>query len=387
MGRNKIKIEKITNERTRVATFNKRKNGLLKKAMELSILCGSEVALIVIGNNKLTQYSSSDMDQLLLRYTDGGFDEPQAIWTNQDYHQLFEKKKNQDKESTPNKRARVESEEQEPQTSPSTRTSSPMPPPSAFHSQPAPAPTLAPAPSSASAPSSVRGLPVRLPPQEKVPASSESYYHPMRSVPYFQPQPISPRHPYHPLATSHVRQPSGYTSPAFEGSQPLSPHSTPATPPGSGGQQRVDDTYNRRLSGRFQEQQFSHKLNKKNLSLTIPEAASVSASFPGSSGYPRYSHYPSCLTGLHTPSTGLLISDSDHHQPSATVLPSPSSFFNVETPGHDGPPTWTWFSPRPDMHQDTRFLSMAFQEGVFPHQITHKMYGVGDKRKISDLKA
>lgn len=85
--------------------------------MELAILCGCEVALIVIGNNKLTQYSSSDMDQLLLRYTDGGFEEPHAEpLTSDDYPKLFGKKNKalvtgtcaSSKES-PAKKARVES--------------------------------------------------------------------------------------------------------------------------------------------------------------------------------------------------------------------------------------------------------------------------------------
>lgn len=94
MGRNKIKIEFITNERTRLATFNKRKTGLIKKAMELSILCGCELALIVIGsNNKLTTYASSDLDDVLMRYTEGGFDEPSSDpYTNADYAKLYESK-------------------------------------------------------------------------------------------------------------------------------------------------------------------------------------------------------------------------------------------------------------------------------------------------------
>jgi hypothetical protein len=40
------------------ATFTKRKNGLIKKAMELSILCDCEIALIIFSsNNKLFQVS------------------------------------------------------------------------------------------------------------------------------------------------------------------------------------------------------------------------------------------------------------------------------------------------------------------------------------------
>ncbi len=65
------------------ATFTKRKNGLIKKAMELSILCDCEVALIVFSsNNKLFQYASSKMDQILLRYTD--YTEPHRPLSNSD---------------------------------------------------------------------------------------------------------------------------------------------------------------------------------------------------------------------------------------------------------------------------------------------------------------
>ena len=43
MGRNKIDITFIKNEKKRKNTFKKRKVGLLKKAKELSILCGLDV--------------------------------------------------------------------------------------------------------------------------------------------------------------------------------------------------------------------------------------------------------------------------------------------------------------------------------------------------------
>jgi len=91
MGRNKINIEKITNERNRQATFTKRKNGLIKKAMELSILCDCEIALIIFSsNNRLFQYASKDMDSCLLRYTE--FNEPHKPLSNTDYTNLNGKK-------------------------------------------------------------------------------------------------------------------------------------------------------------------------------------------------------------------------------------------------------------------------------------------------------
>jgi hypothetical protein len=59
MGRNKIKIEKIRNDSVRKVTSYKRTKGLLKKSMELSILCGTRVVLGVYDpNDKLTFYSS-----------------------------------------------------------------------------------------------------------------------------------------------------------------------------------------------------------------------------------------------------------------------------------------------------------------------------------------
>ena len=43
----------------------------MKKAMELSVLCDCQIGLIIFNsNNKLVQYSSHDIDQILLRYTE-----------------------------------------------------------------------------------------------------------------------------------------------------------------------------------------------------------------------------------------------------------------------------------------------------------------------------
>lgn len=72
MGRKKIRIQPITDDRNRQVTFLKRKHGLMKKAYELSVLCNCEIALIILNNsnNKLVQYASNDIDKVLMRYTE-----------------------------------------------------------------------------------------------------------------------------------------------------------------------------------------------------------------------------------------------------------------------------------------------------------------------------
>ncbi|PVV04783.1 hypothetical protein BB560_000707 [Smittium megazygosporum] len=88
MGRKKIKIQTITDERNKQVTFLKRKVGLMKKAYELSTLCECDIALIIFNSQgKLVQYSSADMNKILLRYTEYG--EPVESFTNVDCSQIF----------------------------------------------------------------------------------------------------------------------------------------------------------------------------------------------------------------------------------------------------------------------------------------------------------
>ncbi|CCC68287.1 hypothetical protein NCAS_0B02030 [Naumovozyma castellii] len=69
MGRRKIEIKPIAEEKNRSVTFAKRKAGLFKKAHELAVLCKVEVALIVLGsNNAYYEYSSMDLDEFLKCY-------------------------------------------------------------------------------------------------------------------------------------------------------------------------------------------------------------------------------------------------------------------------------------------------------------------------------
>jgi len=59
MGRVKLEIKKIENPTNRQVTYSKRRNGLIKKAYELSVLCDIDLALIMFSpSGKLTQYSN-----------------------------------------------------------------------------------------------------------------------------------------------------------------------------------------------------------------------------------------------------------------------------------------------------------------------------------------
>nr|QIZ31305.1 MADS-box protein SOC1-1 [Larix kaempferi] len=69
MVRGKIQLKKIENRISRQVTFSKRRNGLLKKAYELSVLCDVEMGLIVFSpRGKLYEFSSPCMQKILERY-------------------------------------------------------------------------------------------------------------------------------------------------------------------------------------------------------------------------------------------------------------------------------------------------------------------------------
>ncbi|XP_022724120.1 floral homeotic protein AGAMOUS-like isoform X2 [Durio zibethinus] len=69
MGRGKIEIKRIENTTNRQVTFCKRRNGLLKKAYELSVLCDAEVALIVFSNRgRLYEYANNSVKTTIERY-------------------------------------------------------------------------------------------------------------------------------------------------------------------------------------------------------------------------------------------------------------------------------------------------------------------------------
>nr|CAB44448.1 putative MADS domain transcription factor GGM2 [Gnetum gnemon]CAD18858.1 putative MADS-domain transcription factor [Gnetum gnemon] len=69
MGRGKIEMKKIENTNNRQVTFSKRRNGLMKKAQELAVLCDAEVGLIIFSSTgKLFQYCNTSMSQVLEKY-------------------------------------------------------------------------------------------------------------------------------------------------------------------------------------------------------------------------------------------------------------------------------------------------------------------------------
>lgn len=65
MGRKKIIITPLENEKQRNITFNKRKNGLLKKAAEISLLCKTKLFLAFTDlNGNLVNFFTPDSDFL-----------------------------------------------------------------------------------------------------------------------------------------------------------------------------------------------------------------------------------------------------------------------------------------------------------------------------------
>ncbi|XP_058735896.1 agamous-like MADS-box protein AGL29 [Vicia villosa] len=69
MGRRKIEIEMVKDPNTRQVTFSKRRTGLFKKANELTILCGAEVAIVVFSpGNKPYSFGHPGVDVVAANY-------------------------------------------------------------------------------------------------------------------------------------------------------------------------------------------------------------------------------------------------------------------------------------------------------------------------------
>jgi len=69
MGRRKIEIQPLSDDRNRTVTFVKRKAGLFKKAHELAVLCQVDLSVIIVGNNnRIYEYSTVDTKEVLNCY-------------------------------------------------------------------------------------------------------------------------------------------------------------------------------------------------------------------------------------------------------------------------------------------------------------------------------
>nr|AAT99429.1 PI-like MADS-box protein [Alpinia hainanensis] len=71
MGRGKIEIKRIENSTNRQVTFSKRRNGIIKKAREISILCEAQVSVVIFSSSgKMSEYCSpsTTLPKILERY-------------------------------------------------------------------------------------------------------------------------------------------------------------------------------------------------------------------------------------------------------------------------------------------------------------------------------
>ncbi|XBH97596.1 hypothetical protein VPH35_127247 [Triticum aestivum] len=95
MGRGKVELKRIDNKSSRQVTFAKRRNGLLKKAYELSVLCDAEVALIIFSTRgRLFEFSTSScMYKTLERYRSCNFNsEATSTPESEDYQEYLKLK-------------------------------------------------------------------------------------------------------------------------------------------------------------------------------------------------------------------------------------------------------------------------------------------------------
>jgi len=85
----KVKIERIAGDRTRQNTFHKRKLGLLKKAIELTVLCDCDCAIILRSGptvmcpeGKMSAYCNKDLQGMLTEFMS---EMPMKYYTNAEY--------------------------------------------------------------------------------------------------------------------------------------------------------------------------------------------------------------------------------------------------------------------------------------------------------------
>uniref|UniRef100_A0ACD5TN55 Uncharacterized protein n=1 Tax=Avena sativa TaxID=4498 RepID=A0ACD5TN55_AVESA len=90
MVRGKTEMKRIENATSRQVTFSKRRNGLLKKAFELSVLCDAEVALVVFSpRGRLYEFASAtSLQKSIDRYKEYTKDTANHKTVQQDIQQI-----------------------------------------------------------------------------------------------------------------------------------------------------------------------------------------------------------------------------------------------------------------------------------------------------------
>lgn len=72
IGRQRIEIKELDDRGKQQVTFSKRRTGLFKKASELCVLCGAEVAVFVFSQKKnMYSFGHPNVETILERYLDG----------------------------------------------------------------------------------------------------------------------------------------------------------------------------------------------------------------------------------------------------------------------------------------------------------------------------
>ncbi|KAK8914209.1 Floral homeotic protein AGAMOUS [Platanthera zijinensis] len=86
----KVEIKRIENTANRQVTFCKRRNGLLKKAYELSVLCDADVALIIFsGRGRLYEYANNSVKGTIERYMNTRVDNANSELVSQENSQYY----------------------------------------------------------------------------------------------------------------------------------------------------------------------------------------------------------------------------------------------------------------------------------------------------------
>ncbi|KAL8214747.1 hypothetical protein R6Q57_004196 [Mikania cordata] len=70
MGRGKVELKRIEDKVSRQVSFTKRRNGVMKKAHELSVLCDVDVALFAFspGRDRLYEFSTDNRFSLQIDF-------------------------------------------------------------------------------------------------------------------------------------------------------------------------------------------------------------------------------------------------------------------------------------------------------------------------------